>query len=300
MSNGVTVIIPAYGPGPHLEEVVASLDRQLDDASTIIISHSGTDDPTDRFAANSRVTVLHSKERLFAGAARNRALALAKTEWVAFVDEDVVPAHDWHSALRRAISSDEADCVIGAIGYRVTGGYWGMAIWYVEFGSVHPYLGKRPLTGGPSANMAVRREPFAKAGGFPQDWRFAQDIVAHARMVEAGQPVMFEPTLIVYHYNRGGIGHMWRHMFHHGRYSARVRRDYPKLPAAAAVRWPLLSVGMLPARMVQVIRRVFGSPNSDKGQFLLYLPGIFVGTAAFSLGFAREAMRPRLQPSDLG
>ena len=36
-----TVVIPAYGPGPHLERVVEALRRQTVPVGPIIISHSG-------------------------------------------------------------------------------------------------------------------------------------------------------------------------------------------------------------------------------------------------------------------
>jgi GT2 family glycosyltransferase len=300
MTGPITVIIPAYGPGPHLEEVVDSLDGQLDDDSRIIISHSGGGDPTKRFASNSRVTVLHSRDRLFAGAARNKGLIIADTEWVAFVDEDVVPAPDWYAAVSRSIEAQSADCIVGSIGYKTSGGYWGISLWFLEFGPCHPYLGRREIKGGGSCNMIVRREFFTRMGGFPEQWRFAQDTVAHARMNASGHTLVFEPSIVVLHHNPHHMSHMFRHMYGHGRYSALVRRQYGDLPGASAVRWPILSLGMWPARTVQITRRVMTARKSPKIQFLLHLPGILGGLAAWSLGFANEALRPKLKPSDVG
>ena len=128
MTEPITVIIPAYGPGPHLEEVVASLDQQLDGECRIVIAHSGAVDPTARFASNARVTVLHSSDRLFAGAAGIRGMAIADTEWLAFVDEDVVPAEDWYASIRRSLEKETTDCIVGSIGYQTKGGYWDVAL----------------------------------------------------------------------------------------------------------------------------------------------------------------------------
>jgi len=292
MRDNVTVIIPAFGAGPYLEEVIDSLDRQLDQGCRIVISHSGEGDPTDRFAGNGRVTVLHSDDRLFAGAARNRGMGLADTDWVAFIDEDVVPAPDWYAALRRSIDENAAHCIIGAIDYRVTGGYWGMALWYVEFGSVHPYLPKRLLTGGPSANMAVRRAPFAKAGGFPDDWRSSEELVAQARMIAAGQKVFFDPAVVVSHFNQRGAGRVLRHLYLYGRFGARLRRAFPFLPGALAVRRPVLSMGLWLAKLGQMTRRVVASRDAPRMQFLFHLPAIILCLMAWNLSFTQEAFQP--------
>lgn len=292
MKTGIAVVIPVYGAGPHLEEVVASLERQLSDDSRIVISHSGDGNPTNRFAANSRVTVLHSDDRLFAGAARNRGMALADTEWVAFVDEDVVPAPDWYANLCRSISEGAADCIIGAIDCRESGNYWGTSLWYVELSSAHPSMPKRPLTGGPSGNMAVRLQAFAKAGGFPDDWRSSEELVAQARMMTAGQSLIFDPSIIAYHYNLRGPGPVLRHFYLYGRFGARLRRAFPFLPGALAVRYPLLSLGMWLARLGQITKRIMTSDRARKLHYLLHLPGIIVCLVTWNLSFTREAFQP--------
>jgi GT2 family glycosyltransferase len=298
MSEAITVIIPAYGPGPHLEEVVASLKRELPASGRIIVSHSGSGDPTPRFADDPSVRVLHSDQRLFAGAARNRGMAAADTEWVAFVDEDVVVGEGWYAAVRRAIEAGDADCILGAIGFETSGGYWGTALWFIEFGSVHPYMTRRPVAGGPSGNMVIRRDRFAAVGGFPEDWRMGQDSLAHSRLAAAGNRIIFDPSLVVRHYNLPGARRMVRHLFHIGRHSARLRREQPHLAGSWAVRRPLLSTGMWAARTAQMARRVLGARQAPKGRFLIHLPGILIGLAAWNSGFTREALRPNFQAGD--
>ncbi len=296
--NVITVIIPAYGPGPYLETVVDSLKRELSGSGRIVISHSGSGDPSSRFAGDPSVTVLHSDQRLFAGAARNRGMSIADTEWVAFIDEDVVVAKGWFAALQRSIEAGDADCILGAIDYETSGGYWGIALWFIEFGSVHPYMPRRPIAGGPSGNMAIRRERFAAVGGFPEEWRMGQDSLAHARLTEAGNRILFDPALVVRHFNQRGARRMIRHLFHIGRHSARLRREHPDLAGAWAVRKPVLSAGIWAARTMQMARRVMVARKSPKGRFLIHLPGILLGLAAWNSGFVREAVQPHFTTDD--
>lgn len=297
MTGAITIVIPVYGPGPHLDEVVAALDAQLPQTSRIIVSHSGESDPAARFADHPRVTVLHSPERLFAGAARNRGFAVADTGWVAFLDDDVIPAPDWYAALQRSIAEGAADCIIGAIASREDDNYWGTSLWYVELGSVHPSMPKRLLTGGPSGNMAVRREAFANAGGFPDDWRSSEELVVQARMIEAGGRMLFDPNVIVSHYNLRGPGPVLRHLYLYGRFGARLRRAYPFLPGALAVQYPILSIGMWLARLGQMTKRVVTSRRSRKLHYLIHLPGIIVCLMTWNLTFTREAFQPHFDRS---
>jgi glycosyltransferase involved in cell wall biosynthesis len=286
---GVTVIVPVHGPGPHLDDVLAALQLQLPPVERIIVSHSGEGDPRSRFVNVKDVTVLHSPDRLFAGAARNRGMALATTEWVAFVDEDVMVDGHWHAALLEAIALRQADCIVGSIGVAQSGGYWGMSLWFAEFSSVHPYLAAKPLSSGASANLAVRRELFASIGGFPNDWRTAEDALAQARLEERGHRIRFEPGVLGRHVNLPGIGRMMRYLFCLGGSSAKLRRMYPALTGGRAVRWPVLSLGLWLARLFHIYGRVLRAQNGPIISLALYTPGVLIGLLAWNAGFSKEA-----------
>src|SRR5690349_8249020 len=96
----LTVIVPVYGSGPHLLKVLYALCHQTVPIKRIIVSHSGAPIPGEVISdVPEYVTFLHSDKRLYAGAARNRGLALATTPWVAFIDEDIIVCEWWHRAL---------------------------------------------------------------------------------------------------------------------------------------------------------------------------------------------------------
>jgi glycosyltransferase involved in cell wall biosynthesis len=290
MSTGVTVVVPAYGPGPHLRSVIAALQRQAPPVEGIIISHSGEGDPTARLAGTG-VSVLHSERRLFAGAARNRGVGLAETEWVAFIDEDVIPDDRWHAALLDSIARGDADCIAGSVGYAESGGYWGISLWFSEFSSFHPYLPGRRISSGGSGNLAVRRELFLVVGGFPEDWRTGEELLTQARLEERGLAIRFEPQVIGRHVNLPGMRRMLRHAYPLGRGSAKVRRECPHLVGAWALRWPILSLGLWIARMGQIYWRVLSARGGPVSSLVLHTPGVLMAVVAWNLGFAREAFR---------
>ena len=289
----ITVVVPAYGPGPYLQRVIGALRQQDPPVGPIIVSHSGDGDPSARFAGVEGVTVLHAPERLYAGAARNRGLALVTTEWVAFVDEDVIVDDGWHAALQAAIARNEADCIAGSIGHAEPGGYWGMTVWHVEFGSVHPYLAPRPAFAGASANLAVRASNIRSIGGFPEDWRRAQDTLAQVRLNASNARIAFEPRMIARHINLPGFQRMLRHLHLTGRYSARLRKLHSDVPGSLAARIPAFSLGLWIARLFQTLRRALSAQGGPRLSLLYYMPGILVGLLAWNIGFSREAFRRR-------
>ena len=290
-SDTISVVVPVYGPGPHLENVIAALQKQSPPVGDIVISHSGECDPSVRFAGVPGVTVLHSPQRLYAGAARNRGLAYVKTEWVAFVDEDIIVGENWHAALQAATTRGDAECISGSIDFAEPGGYWGMSVWYVEFGSVHPYLARGPIISGPSANIVIQKALLESIGGFPEDWLRCQDTVAQMRLREAGGRIAFDPSLVGFHMNVPGLQRMLRHMYISGRYGAMARRAYPKWPGGMAVRVPIFSLGLWLARIVQTYNRAIRSRNARFMSLVKHTPGILIGLIAWNAGFTREAFR---------
>lgn len=286
----LSVVIPVYGRGPHLDRVVAALRAQTLPVGEIIISHSGTDDPTPRFARESGVTVLHSPERLYAGAARNRGLDNVTTEWVAFIDEDIIVDPDWHMSLLEVIAERRADCIVGAIDYAESGGYWGLCQWIVEFSALHSYMTERYVHGGASANMSVKVEAFRATGAFPEDLRMGQDTMSQALFRSAGHKIWFASRAVGRHINLAGFRRMIRHNLMLGKHAAKVRRLRPDLPGGVAARWPILSPGLWLARLALIYGRVFLN-SGPVGLFLRQIPGVIIALIVHNVAFSFELIR---------
>jgi hypothetical protein len=111
-------------------------------------------------------------------------------------------------------------------------------------------------------------------------------------MIAAGHKLIFDPAVVVYHYNLRGAGAVFRHLYLYGRFGARLRRAHPFLPGALAVRQPILSLGMWLARLGQMTKRVMMGRGSRKLHYLLHLPGIIACLVTWNLSFSREAFQP--------
>ncbi|RGC68131.1 putative glycosyltransferase EpsJ [Micromonospora sp. MW-13] len=116
----VSVVVPAYNSGPHLEKLVASLLRQSlppGEFEAVFVDDGSTDTTPARLdelaAAHPHIRVLHIDNSGWPSRPRNLGVAHARGEYVFFADDD-----DWFGdeALERlhahAVEHD-ADMVVG-------------------------------------------------------------------------------------------------------------------------------------------------------------------------------------------
>ncbi|MFG2063659.1 glycosyltransferase family 2 protein [Micromonospora sp. NPDC048871] len=116
----VSVVVPTYNSGGHLQQLIDSLLRQsmpATDFEIIFVDDGSTDDTPARLAAlaaaHPNVEVLHCPHSGWPSRPRNLALARARGEYVQFVDDD-----DWlaEEALERLYGyavANGADIAIG-------------------------------------------------------------------------------------------------------------------------------------------------------------------------------------------
>lgn len=112
----VSVIVPIYGVEPYLSQCVESLRVQTLQSLEILLVDDGSPDNcgliADDFARqDSRIRVLH-QENAGLGPARNAGLAMARGEYVAFVDGDDWVEPTMYEELYRAAKTTGADIAV--------------------------------------------------------------------------------------------------------------------------------------------------------------------------------------------
>lgn len=105
----ISVIVTTYNRPDALRAVLAGLLAQTDRTFEILVADDGSRDDTrelvERLGRDSVIPLRHVWQEdtgFRAGAARNRAAALARGEYLVFLDGDCVPRPDWiaqHRAL---------------------------------------------------------------------------------------------------------------------------------------------------------------------------------------------------------
>ncbi len=283
----VSVIIPAYSHCPLLERSVDHLLQQTVPPGEIIVVHSGSDDPTPLLTGKSPIVrVIHRDERMRAGAARNIGSDFAKGKWLAFLDADVLAEEDWLERLLAAGDARPRRLIAGSIDYLTTGGYWGLCLWAIEFGGVHPFLPDYQTQGIASANLMVPAAALKEVAGFPSDFPTAEDTIVGAKLTQIGYERWFCAAARVRHMNLPGFAHFARHLFRLGRLSAICRRVVPLQGQIAVKLWPL-AFGLFMSKFLSTTYRALRWGRGRRLLFLGLVPGILVGAVIWNAGVIR-------------
>lgn len=101
----LSIIIPIYNCEKYLERCLNSIVPQLSEGVEMILVDDGSEDRSSQICneyamKNQFIQVVHQKNK-GEGGARNRGLALATGEWIAFVDADDYVTDDFVSQIFR-------------------------------------------------------------------------------------------------------------------------------------------------------------------------------------------------------
>jgi glycosyltransferase involved in cell wall biosynthesis len=197
----ISVVIPAYNEEYLLPKTIASLMHLSRKPDEILIVDGGSKDRTAAVSREAGANVLIVPHRGI-GYARQRGLQAAKGDVVAFTDADTVLPDDWLAKIEETLSKPG---VVGLFGsFRVPDGWW-VYRWYINY--VQPTVNQIywwfgiPMA--PGQNSAFWRKSGLDAGGFPEDFKIAEDIEMARRLMTQGK-VVYLPDLIVISSGRRG------------------------------------------------------------------------------------------------
>ncbi|MEB3019669.1 mycofactocin biosynthesis glycosyltransferase MftF [[Mycobacterium] crassicus] len=202
----VTVVIPVRDNIAGLQRLLASLRGLkvivVDDGSRIPVC---AEDLTSAHCCD--VEVLRHPTNRGPAAARNTGLAACKTDFVAFLDSDVVPRRGWLEALLghfcdptvalaapRIVGMADSDHLVAryeAIRSSLDLGACEAPV--VPYGKV-AYV--------PSAAIICRRSALHDLGGFDEELRSGEDVDLCWRLVDSGSRLRYEPIALVAHEHR--------------------------------------------------------------------------------------------------
>lgn len=246
----VTVVIPVRDNHSGIIRLVAAL-RGL----KVVIVDDGSSRPVreaDFVTMHCDVRILRNGRSKGPAAARNAGLAVCNTDFVAFLDSDVVPRRGWLEALLghfcdpavalvapRIIALEHSDSVVAryeAVRSSLDLGLREAPV--IPFGTVS-YV--------PSAAIICRRSALLDVGGFDESLASGEDVDLCWRLNEAGARLRYEPIALVAHDHRTELRKWFARKSFYGGSAAPLTIRHPGKTAPLVISGWTLVVWMLVA-----------------------------------------------------
>jgi glycosyltransferase involved in cell wall biosynthesis len=246
----ITMVISTYNRSEMLSEALANALFQESRGvpyEVIVVDNNSTDATREvvaRYVAEGHKNLRYIFEpRQGVSYARNAGLASARSEIIAFADDDVLVAKDWIYTIRRVFEEHpDVDCIGGRVfpAWRATAPRWltrehWMPLGLQDYGDEPLSINKeRPLCL-VSANLAFRREVFRHTGLFAPELQRIKDNIGSmedAELLErywaSGRKCLYVPELIVQtHVTVERMTRAYHRRWHsgHGHFYAITRSD---------------------------------------------------------------------------
>jgi GT2 family glycosyltransferase len=278
----ISVIIPHLNQLDELRFCLESLDQQAigPELFEVIIADNGSEILPKPDSRNYPVRVVQELAP-GPGAARNRGVAEAAGDILAFIDADCRAHPGWlTSALRKVQSSPDKTVFGGDVqiwredpkAYSALEAYESVFAYRFQL-----YIEKQGFSG--TGNLVVRRQDFYEIGPF-KGIQYAEDIEWGRSVRAAGYKLEYAPEMIVYHPARKSLGELyikWDRHIQHAFNVARGQRHW-------RLRWLMKAVAILVSPAIDWIKVVRSNRVSGA---LARLKGIAVLAAVRTHRFAR-------------
>ena len=200
---------------------------------------------------------------------RDAAMHSARGEYLAFIDDDAFPAHDW---LERALAVFTATGASGVGGPGVTppGSAWrerlGGATYESPVGSgplrmrFLPVGRTRQCDDIPAFNLIVARRALEAVGGWSSSFYGGEDTKVCLSLVSQGFELVYDPDVVVYHYRRKVLLPHLRQVANVGRHRGFFVRQFPKTSLRLRYFLPSAVVAMLPVLLAGTVALALTAP----------------------------------------
>lgn len=266
--NRISIVIPMYNEARHIARTLFAAQHAADAAKVqceLIVVDNGSNDQGPHIARQfgAQVLVLPG---LLIGALRNRGAAIARGEWLAFIDADVEMPENWFELLFDLESAGQAD-VMGLDLHTPAEAPWYADAWQRR--TLRP--DSQPLhvvQWLPSSNLLMRRRWFDKVGGFNEQLRTGEDKELTMRLADAGARLRSVNQSVALHWGYEGSWREWmgKELWRQGSHLQLLRTHGPSL---RLLRFPLLSMAAWGIDFLAISALLDGFPHHGLLMLLL-------------------------------
>lgn len=282
-----SVIVPTCNRLALLKLSLESLFQQDYPNYEIVVVNDGSTDGTheylQRLSSDGKI-IYHYHNNSGLAATRKAGLEHASGKWIAFTDDDCILPRDWIASIARQLERPEIAGVGGSVRTGNTQNIFAFANDMMQnyFKQViNTDRVKVPFFTG--NNVAYKRSSLEKVGGPDPRFRMgAEDRDLTFRLAQAGEKLLYDPSIVVEHYNDSTFRKFLHHQYDFGKGS------YLFYTQTA-------SAGQSPSRMpLSLYAGLLLYPFRAKSNNALILSALLLlSQVAVVVGFVSEALSER-------
>jgi glycosyltransferase involved in cell wall biosynthesis len=185
----VSVVIPAFNCARYVSGAIASARAQAASLEIIVVDDGSTDDTGDVVRAFHPAVVLLRQDHSGIAAARNRGVAAATGEFLAFLDaDDLFMPRKLEAQIAHLEQDGGPDISMGVVEEFVSAD--------IPIHEQQRLRARGRIAGGSAGAMLLRRPTFDRVGLF-RAWRVGEFADWYLRAVEAGLRIGMLPELVL-------------------------------------------------------------------------------------------------------
>jgi GT2 family glycosyltransferase len=258
-----SVVVPTHDRPDALERCIEALARQtypLRDFEVIVCDDGSAFPVAPSVSARERRLRLTVIRQANAGpaAARNAGAGRARGRFLAFTDDDCVPAPDWLARLAMRFSQEPSLLLGGAVVNALDDDPYATTTQLIQtfrYEYYERHTAARRLFS--TSNLAVATDRFAQLGGFSEtfDRAAGEDYDFCDRWLHAGLGTALAPEAVVRHSHALSLPAFCRQHFGYGRALLRVRQ---RMARRAGARLKSEALGFYVSLVLYPLRRKLG------------------------------------------
>lgn len=223
----VSVVVAVYNAEGCVEQTIRSLLALAypgDRMELIVVDNASTDGTARilaQFAGQIRVLKEPKPGRSYA---RNRGIAAASYDVVAFTDADCIAEPDWLRHLVAPLAAPRAGICGGkivAMRPRTPIQEFGESLWCQDQ-AINVFKPPYAIT----ANWASPKKVLLEAGGFDVAFERGEDVDLAYRVLQAGYSIVYSGNAVIRHRNPRSVRGLLKLGFQHGFYSVKVLKRH--------------------------------------------------------------------------
>jgi glycosyltransferase involved in cell wall biosynthesis len=235
----ISVVVCNFNGKRYLGDCLHSLERLHYPDFEVIVVDDGSTDGSGKFLEAMEGVRIIRQENLGLAVARNRGIAAAEGEIVAFTDADCIVDRDWLYFLAKAFESGDLAGVGGPNIAPPPATALQATVAAAPGAPAHVLLTDQLAEHLPGCNMAFRRAVLEAIGGFLPDFRVAGDDVDLCwRLLDRGHLLGFAPGALVWHHRRPTVSAYLRQQAGYGKAEGLLRFRHPsRFRSVGAASW---------------------------------------------------------------